>query len=498
MEDVSEETRRLARHIAGAAQMELPAEVIERAKLHLLDAIGAVVSGSAMAAGERARAWLDVAFGESSGPATILGTTRHAAVVPAALVNGMAGHADETDDSHAPSLSHPGCSLGPAVLALGEARQVSGADALRAFVVGYDIGCRIGRSVGSAHRDRSVGTWSSHAVVGTFCSAAAAGALYNLDEDGARYLLSYAAHLASGVTSWVRDTHHVEKAFIFAGMPASQGVLAASLVASGCDGLDDEFSGSPSWMQAASATPDRSQLVDGLGTRFEVMQATIKKYSVGSPSQAAVEGVVEFCAEGLQAAEVESITVTLPGESAVVVDNRSMPNVNVQYLVAATLLDRAFSLQMSHDEERLADPEVQALMARISLEGDPAIAQTRSARLLVTRRGGAPPLEKTVRDVRGTPGNPMTVAEVWTKVTDLLGGVLGATRAAQVCDVVEELESVDDIHELTRLLGERSADGDRSLRARAALRHRWLAQHRARHLASPRGGGSDGDRRLSV
>jgi 2-methylcitrate dehydratase PrpD len=452
MDDVSEETRRLAQHIAHGRELKLPDEVLERAKLHLLDAIGAVVSGSAMPAGVAARAWLDVAYGNAPGPATVLGTRRRAAVVPAALVNGMAGHADETDDSHAPSLSHPGCSVGPTVLAVGEAQGASGADVLRAFVVGYDVGCRIGRAVGSAHRDRSVGTWSSHAVVGTFCSAAAAGVLYDLDDDAARYLLSYAAHLASGVTSWVRDTHHIEKAFIFAGMPASQGVLAASLVASGCDGLDDEFSGSPSWLQAASANPDRSQLAEGLGERFEVMQATIKKYSVGSPSQAAVEGIVEFLAEGLRAEDVASITVTLPGESAVVVDNRAMPNVNVQYLVAGTLLDGAFSLKMSHDEERFADPEVRALMGRIALEGDPAIAQTRSARLAVTRRDGGPQLEKTVRDVRGTPGNPMSVAEVRTKTLDLLGDVLGAARSAAVCDLVEHLDEVDDIHELTALL----------------------------------------------
>jgi 2-methylcitrate dehydratase PrpD len=128
----------------------------------------------------------------------------------------------------------------------------------------------------------------------------------------------------------------------------------------------------------------------------------------------------------------------------------------VQYLVAGTLLDGAFSLQMSHDEERFSDPEVRALMARISLEGDPAIAQTRSARLSVTRCAGAPTLEKTVRDVRGTPGNPMTMTEVRTKVVDLLGGVLGSTAAGAVCDVVEHIEDVADIHELTELLGSRA------------------------------------------
>jgi len=452
---------RLARHIAGASRLELPDEVATRAKLHLLDAIGSIVSGSAMPAGIRGAEWLAAAHGEG-GPSTVIGTSRRAAPGPAALVNGMAAHADETDDSHAPSLSHPGCALGPAVLALGEACGASGADALSAFVVGYDVGCRIGRAVGSAARDRSVGAWSSHAVVGTFCAAAASGALLSLSEDEARYLLSYAGQLASGVTTWVRDTHHVEKAFVFAGMPASQGVLAATLVASGCDGVDDIFSGAPSWLQAASAAPERELLADGLGERFEVMEATIKKYAVGSPSQAAVEATVELIAEeGLRPDEIESITVTLPGESAVIVDNRAMPNVNAQYLVAGTLLDGGFSLAMSHDEERLGDPEVQALMARIRLVGDPAIAGTRSARLSVERRrdGVTSVIDKTVRDVRGTPANPMSPAEVRTKAMDLLGGVLGGERAGTVCDLVEHLEDLGRLSELSELLAAPTPSG---------------------------------------
>jgi 2-methylcitrate dehydratase PrpD len=269
---------------------------------------------------------------------------------------------------------------------------------------------------------------------------------------GCRDVLSYASQLCSGVTTWVRDEHHVQKAFVFAGMPAFHGLLAASMVRAGCDGVDDPFSGSPNYLQAMSETPEPELLVRGLGIDFEVMQATIKKYAVGSPSQAAVEAVVRLIAEyQVRANDVESILVYLPAESAVIVDDRAMPNVNAQYLVAGTLLDGGFSMRMSHDAERLGTAEVRDLMSRVTLRPEVAFAHQRAARVEITRRAGDV-VGMTVRDVRGTPNNPMIFAEARTKAEDLIGAVLGKDRAIEVCDMVARLEEVPDVRELTKLL----------------------------------------------
>jgi 2-methylcitrate dehydratase PrpD len=246
----------------------------------------------------------------------------------------------------------------------------------------------------------------------------------------------------------------VQKAFVFAGMPASHAILAASMVRAGCDGVDDPFSGGPNWLQAMSDAPDVAELTSELGSRFEVMQATIKKYAVGSPSQAAIEAVVQLLAEQhLGSADIEAITVALPSESAVVVDNRAMPNVNVQYLVAGTLIDGGFSMRMSQDQERLSDPEVVDLMAKIALVPEEEFAHQRAARVeIALRDGGA--CSRTVRDVRGTPKNPMSFAESRTKAEDLIGEVTGAARAAAACDLVEHLEDLHDVTELIALLVE--------------------------------------------
>jgi 2-methylcitrate dehydratase PrpD len=444
----------MAGYIADAKRLELPDEVAWRAKQHFLDSLASVVGGSARPAGRAGVTWVDVAFPGSSGACSILGTPRKTSALAAAMANGMAAHADETDDSHAPSLSHPGCSVAPAILAASEEVGATGQAVLQAYVVGYDIGARIGRATQSAFRDRSIGKWSSHSVVGTMCAATAAGAIYGFDRDEARFLLSYASQLTSGVTTWVRDQSHVQKAFVFAGMPASHAILAASMVRAGCDGVDDPFSGAPNWLQAMTETPDVAELTDELGSRFEVMQATIKKYAVGSPSQAAIEAVVQLLAEqDVVADDIEAITVALPSESAVVVDNRAMPNVNVQYLVAGTLIDGGFSMRMSQDHERLHDPEVFALMAKVALVPEEEFAHQRAARVEISLRDGGA-LSRTVRDVRGTPKNPMSFEESRTKAEDLIGEVTGATRATAACDLVAHLEDVHDITELIALLVE--------------------------------------------
>ena len=456
MDTVSREMAELASYLSRAAELELPDDVRQRGAMHTLDALAAVISGSEMPAGLGGRRWADQVYGSAaSGPATVVGRSR-GSVVAAALCNGMSAHADETDDSHMETHSHPGCSIVPAAVAVAEEVGASGEDLLRAVVAGYDTGCRVGRATGLAHQDMGSAHRSSHALVGAFGSAAAAAVLYRLDPVRIRYVLSYTSQLASGVSTWMRDTEHVEKAFVFAGMPASQGVLAASLVASGCTGVEDVFSGSPNWLEALSDQPDRAALSKGLGSDYEVMRGTLKKYSVGSPAQAAVEAVIEMMREeGLSARGVRRIVIQLPSNSAMIVDSRAMPNINVQYLVAGTLLDGKFSFAMAHDEQRMRSPEVADLISRTELVRDDSIKGTRHAAVTVERDtdSGLVTHTRHVGHVRGTPALPMNTDEVRAKAMDLIAGVIGESRAAEFCDRLLSLGSQDKVRSLLALLG---------------------------------------------
>ena len=124
-------------------------------------------------------------------------------------------------------------------------------------------------------------------LITTFVATACAAAMLRLDQRQVRHALSYAAQQASGLGSWARDREHIEKAFDFGGMGARNGVMAATMVAMGCTGVEDIFSGEESAFSALADKPAPEQLIAELGTRFDIHTTTIKKWSVGAPLQSA-------------------------------------------------------------------------------------------------------------------------------------------------------------------------------------------------------------------
>jgi 2-methylcitrate dehydratase PrpD len=447
---ISSQTARLAEYVAAARTSPVPPDVADKAALHVADTLAAVISGACLPPGQRGAAYVRGLGG--SPVSTVVGARLRTDPVSAALANGMSAHADETDDSHAPSISHPGCAVVPAALAVAEERRAGGTEFLRAVVAGYDVGPRVVLALGTPRLDTATSGRSTHALVGLFGATAAAAVLYGLDEQGARHALSYAAQSASGVTSWVRDGNHVEKAFVFGGMPASNGVRAAAMVASGCDGVDDVFAGRPNVLDALSTEVCRDQLVDGLGERYEVTRTNIKKFPVGSPAQAAVQATLDLLEEGeIDPAGIADIEIVLPHDLARVVDGRSMPDINCQYLVVGTLLDRGFSFAMAHDAQRMTAPDVVALLARTRLRPDPEKAGVRTAEVTIRMSDGTY-RRRYVPAVRGTVDDPMTRGEVEAKVLDLVVPLIGQDRADTLLTRLWSLSDVEDVTELVPLV----------------------------------------------
>src|SRR5690348_1232522 len=215
--DVSPVMAALSDYMASAKDRALPAPIVEHTVHHVLDTLAAMISGAELPPG---RAALALARAEAGRPvATVVASSTVTGAVDAALVNGVLAHSDETDDSHSASQSHPGASIVPSALAMGEAVGISGRHFLRAVALGYDVGTRMTMALGgAAFRDST--RRSTHAYAGTFGSAAAAGCAASLDAQRMRWLLDYASQQAGGYAVWGRDTDHIEKGFVFGGMPA--------------------------------------------------------------------------------------------------------------------------------------------------------------------------------------------------------------------------------------------------------------------------------------
>jgi 2-methylcitrate dehydratase PrpD len=443
--------QRLSAYIAGALRRPLPDAVAEKTKHHLLDTLAAMVSGSRLRPGKKA-----ISYARTLGGAKEAGVICSRVITTAgnaALANGMLAHADETDDSHSRSQTHPGCGVVAASLAMAERERAGGTELLRAVALGYDVGCRITQSLG-ALRFRVAGH-STHSFGPTLGAAAAAGALAGLDERRARYLLSYAAQQASGISCWMRDEGHIEKAFDFGGMPARNGIAAVTMVAHGFTGVEDVFSGERNFFVAYGDSPDPDELARELGERYEITHTDIKRWAVGSPIQAPLDSLLELIrAHGVRADDVESVTVRVAHLGANTTDNRDMPDICMQHLCAVMLLDGTVSFKSSHDEARMRDPKVLALRRRIELRGDDALtrAMPRREGIVVLKLKDGREIEHHTRAVRGTPENPMTRPEVEAKSVDLMAPVLGRARAAKLCAAIWEAEKIRDVRSLRSLL----------------------------------------------
>jgi 2-methylcitrate dehydratase PrpD len=372
--------------------------------------------------------------------------------VNAAFANGMMAHADETDDSHTRSQSHPGCGTVPAALALAEREARNGQAMLRAVVLGYDICTRAMFALGPL-AFRAAGR-SSHSFGPLFGAAAAAGALAGLKVNQVPYLLAYTAQQASGVNCWARDKEHVEKAFDFGGMPARNGVTAATLAASGFTGVGDVFSGDKNFFFAYAAEADPEALTRGLGSTYEVVNTSIKRWSVGFPIQAALDSLSALIKEhGVGADDLEKLTVTIHKTGAATVNDRSIPDINLQFLLSVMLLDGTVTFISSHDERRMRNAKVLALKQRIELIGDEALEHTPTRQAILefrTRDGRV--LRNHTTAVRGTVANPMTREDVDAKCFDLVAPVLGKARARKLLDTLWNIEKVSDVRKLRPLL----------------------------------------------
>ena len=448
-DSVSPIMARLSNYMSEARDRLMPTEVIEVTKHHVLDTLAAMISGSELAPGRTALKFARAYPGERL--ATVVASNLVCGPMEAALANAMLAHSDETDDSHAPSLSHPGCSVVAAALAAGELFGIGGTWFLNAVALGYDIGTRVTMTMGG--RDlHSSGHRSTYSIAGGFGSAAAAGCAANLNARQMRWLLDYAAQQASGIAAWQRDTDHIEKAFVFAGMPARSGVTAALLVQSGHTGVDDIFSGADNFLLANAPKSDPSGLIDKLGERYEVMRTNIKKWAVGSPIQAPLDALeILLRKHPFQAEQVKHIVVRTQGSA--IVDNREMPDICLQHMVSVMVIDKTASFQAAHDKKRMQDPAVLRLRAKVQLVPDAEMEKrpAREAIVEVVLNDGTR-LNHHAEAVRGSMQNPMTRTDVVAKCRDLIAPVHGNPKTSKLIDTVLSCEKLTNIRALRPLL----------------------------------------------
>ena len=446
---VSPVMAKLSTYMSAAHDHELPDDVVEKAKHHILDTFAAMVSGSELTPGREAIRFARAYGGEKI--ATVAASTVLCGPIEAAMANAELAHSDETDDYDPRNTGHPGCAIVPAALALGEQFGVNGTHFLRAVMLGYDVGLRAITTVGGGVAVKDI-----HIMLGTFGAAAAGGCVARLSSQQMRWLLDYAAQQStSGTPAWKRDTEHIEKAFVFAGAGARNGVTAALLVHSGWTGVDDILSGPDNFLQCYAPQADATTLIDKLGERYDVERVNIKKWSVGGPIQPALDALENLLTQHpLDPDQVQQIIVRIATNGAAIVNNREMPDICLQHLIAIMLIDKTVSFRAAHDSARMHDPAILSQRAKVQLipnEEFERLNPRRVAVVEVTLNDGTH-LSQRVDAVRGTTENPMTREDVAAKARDLMSPILGEQGCAKLITEVLGLENVKNIRELRPLL----------------------------------------------
>src|SRR5438309_4521325 len=354
---------KLSAYMAEARNRALPENVARETKHHILDTFAAMVSGSELLPGR-----LAIQFARNYGGqkiATVVATPILCGPIEAAFANGELAHSDETDDDFTTGGAHPGCAVVPAALASGEQFGINGAHFLRAVALGYDIAMRAMKTVGPGMKE-------THNLVGTMGATAASGCAAALNAQQMRWLLDYAAQQAgAGIGAWRRDTDHIEKAFLFGAMGARNGVNAALVVHSGWTGVDDILSGPNNFVESYNPKADPAGLIDHLGEVYGVTLTTLKKWTTGGPIQAPLDALeILQRRQPFQADQVKQVVARVATSAAYTVNNRDMPDICLQHLVAVMLLDKTVSFRAAHDTSTMQDPSGLGERAKVQLVPD--------------------------------------------------------------------------------------------------------------------------------
>jgi 2-methylcitrate dehydratase PrpD len=431
----------------------------EQAAIHVADTVGVALAAATHLA---TRAALAVADPAGNGP-VVWGQPKPAHLRDAAWVNGIAAHALDFDDTSMLTSAHLSTSVVPAVLTLGDHLDLSGAAVLEAYIVGHEVGEKIGHTL-PAMESYARG-WHGTAVHGVFGSAAGCARLLGLRGDRLAAMFGIAGSMASGLR---RNTGTMTTA-LHAGNAARSGLVAALLAREGFTGSQNILDGPLSFWDVyrwqGEPGPSARLVPPGKPLGFEDPGVGIKPYPCGSPVFSVAEGMLAWKREpGFDAADVEWARAYLHPSAHEICTFDPPRDVmqakySVPYLIGAIAVFGALGID-EFGEEALAHPGIARIMPLVTggvLEGAQWTSDVRyevepPTRLSLKLRG-RPALEKVVDKVRGYPqGGLFTAEEAGEKFMGCARRALGEARAREALEALLGIEKARSVRAVTALL----------------------------------------------
>ena len=452
-------TKGVAAFVAGLTYGRVPAEVIARLKLLILDSLGCALYGTEL---PWSRILMTTLGGlDETKACAVWGTGRRLSAPHAALVNGTLVQSFELDDVHRAGVLHVGAVTLPALIAVAELRAgMTGPDFLRAALAGYEIGPRVGLCMGPEHIGQG---WHSGATVGVFSAAVGAAAGLRLSGDQTVHALGIAGTQAAGLMAaqygaMVKRMH--------AGRAAQSGLYGALLAEAGFTGIADVFE-SPygGFCSTFSRSHDRfnlAELTAGLGERFETFGVALKFYSCVGSNHTTLDAIRTIAGRRSFGAD-DVAKITVHGSQATVdhvgwsykPQGLTSAQMNLSFCVA-TLLAEGDVFVDQFSEAAVTDPHRMALAAKVEVLHDSAIT-ARGAKLRhmvrvdVEFTDGTVECE-TVEAPRGSEQKFASEADVVDKFRKLARRTLSDTQAERIVDLALGCDKLADVGVLVSAL----------------------------------------------
>ncbi|MDR7469179.1 MAG: MmgE/PrpD family protein [Armatimonadota bacterium] len=452
-------TRQLAEFITQARVDAFPPEAVERVKLHLLDALG-IMLGAYATRHPVVDGVLRLAR-EATGraEATLVGTGEKVACAEAAMANAVLANFLDFSDGHFMG-GHINDRLVPVCLAVGERSGASGREVLAALLLGYEVYIHLAATLFAAVEAGSV-RLPYFVVVGALAGAAAAGRLLRLSADQVAGALGLAASFQLAGAQYVHSGGQEKD--LCPGHEARRAVISALLAQRGVLGSVDILEGERGLLRLVGADLPPEGAAD-LGRRWRMTECYLKPYPACRYLHASIEAALKLHAQGVDPAEVESVTVTTNSSSAARTCYHIRSHVNAifshPYQLAVALVEGKTDLPTAW-AAKLQDPRIADLLPRVRVRATAAYNELHRRRSLsqppwpaeveVVLRDGRR-LTAGVRSPRGDPGNPLTVEEVEEKFTTLAGRALSRKGVSRLREAVHTLEALPHIGGLTSLL----------------------------------------------
>jgi 2-methylcitrate dehydratase PrpD len=444
-----EVTRDLARFIVESPHEAIPPAARKEATRTLLNWTGCAIGGSRQSAVASAVA----AFHPFSGPpqAGLLGRSERFDILHAALINGIAAHVLDFDDTHLRTIIHPAAPVSPALLALAEYRSaaghpVNGKDFLHALILGIEVECRIGNAVYPAHYDAG---WHITGTTGVFGAAAAAGKLLGLTELQMTWALGLAAVQPVGLREMFGS---MTKSF-HPGRAAQNGLTAALLAQRDFTSSEHGIEAKNGWANVLSTARDYTEISGKPSAPWQVSLNTYKPFACGIVMHPAIDGCIQLSRDNaLKPEQIASIELRV---------NRLVPELtgkkspetgldgkfSIYHAVAVAIVERAGGEQQFSDRA-VRNPATVALRQRVTATVDPKIAEDQ-VRIQVVLKDGRK-LDKYIEHAVGSLTNPMTDRDLEGKFSGLAEGILPKDQSRRVMDLCWKIADLPDAADITR------------------------------------------------